>query len=64
MGAPYDTLRTAIGISGSAHGSLRDYGVAYAQVDTLDGGARPGRHRARRAGDTPRRRPCAALPRL
>ena len=38
MGAPYDTLRTAIGISGSAHGSLRDYGVAYAQVDTLDGG--------------------------
>ena len=38
MGAPYDTLRTVIGISGSAHGSLRDYGVAYAQVDTLDGG--------------------------
>ena len=38
MGAPYDTLRTAIGISGCAHGSLRDYGVAYAQVDTLDGG--------------------------
>lgn len=38
MGAPYDTLRTAIGISGSAHGSLREYGVAYAQVDTLDGG--------------------------
>ena len=38
MGAPYDTLRTAIGISGSAHGSLRDYGVAYAQVETLSGG--------------------------
>ena len=38
MGAPYDTLRTVIGISGSAHGSLREYGVAYAQVDTLDGG--------------------------
>lgn len=38
MGAPYDTLRTAIGISGSAHGSLREYGVSYAQVDTLDGG--------------------------
>ena len=38
MGAPYDTLRTAIGISGSAHGSLREYGVAYAQVETLDGG--------------------------
>ena len=38
MGAPYDTLRTVIGISGSAHGSLRDYGVAYAQVETLSGG--------------------------
>lgn len=38
MGAPYDTLRTAIGISGSAHGSLREYGVSYAQVETLDGG--------------------------
>ena len=38
MGAPYDTLRTAIGISGSAHGSLREYGVAYAQVETLSGG--------------------------
>lgn len=38
MGAPYDTLRTAIGISGSAHGSLREYGVSYAQVETLSGG--------------------------
>ena len=38
MGAPYDTLRTAIGISGSAHGSLREYGVGYAQVETLSGG--------------------------
>ncbi len=38
MGAPYDTLRTAIGISGGAHGSLAFYGVKYAQVDTLDGG--------------------------
>lgn len=33
MGAPYDTLRTAIGISGDAFGSLAQYGVRYAQVD-------------------------------
>lgn len=39
MGAPYDTLRTAIGISGDAFGSLRFYGIEYAQVDTLNGGA-------------------------
>ncbi len=38
MGAPYDTLRTAIGISGDAFGSLAFYGVGYQQVDTLDGG--------------------------
>ncbi len=38
MGAPYDTLRTAIGISGEAFGSLKFYGINYAQVDTLDGG--------------------------
>ena len=37
MGAPYDTLRTAIGISGYAFGSLRFYGVDYHQVNTLDG---------------------------
>lgn len=37
MGAPYDTLRTAIGISGDAFGSLRFYGVDYHQVNTLDG---------------------------
>lgn len=36
MGAPYDTLRTAIGISGDAFGSLRFYGVGYHQVNTLD----------------------------
>ena len=39
MGAPYDTLRTAIGISGDAFGSLRFYGIEYAQVDKLNGGA-------------------------
>lgn len=37
MGAPYDTLRTAIGISGDAFGSLRFYGVGYHQVNTLAG---------------------------
>ncbi|MDO4749706.1 MAG: methionine gamma-lyase family protein [Eubacteriales bacterium] len=38
-GAPYDTLRTAIGISGEAHGSLAFYGVRYAQVElAADGG--------------------------
>lgn len=39
MGAPYDTLRTAIGISGSAFGSLTGYGVRYAQVDWLPDGS-------------------------
>ena len=38
MGAPYDTLRTAIGISGGAYGSLGFYGVGYAEVGTKDGG--------------------------
>ena len=32
-GAPYDTLRGAIGISGDYHGSLKFYGVDYKQVD-------------------------------
>lgn len=37
-GLPYDTLRSAIGISGDCHGSLKFYGVDYAQVDmTADG---------------------------
>lgn len=38
MGAPYDTLRTAIGISGDAYGSLDFYGVKYAEVPTKNGG--------------------------
>ncbi len=38
MGAPYDTLQTAIGITGDAPGSLREYGVRYAQVDPLPDG--------------------------
>ena len=39
-GKPYDTLCTAIGISGNAHGSLKYYGVEYRQVElAADGGA-------------------------
>ncbi len=38
-GTPYDTLRTAIGISGDAFGSLKFYGIGYGQVNlTPDGG--------------------------
>ena len=32
-GMPYDTLRAAIGINGAEHGSLKFYGIDYAQVD-------------------------------
>ena len=32
-GLPYDTLRNAIGIEGGCHGSLKFYGINYAQVD-------------------------------
>ena len=32
-GTPYDTLRSAIGISGDGFGSLKFYGIEYAQVD-------------------------------
>ncbi len=38
-GTPYDTLRTAIGISGDAFGSLKFYDIGYGQVDLApDGG--------------------------
>ena len=38
-GTPYDTLRTAIGISGDGYGSLRYYGIGYGQVELgPDGG--------------------------
>lgn len=37
-GLPYDTLRNAIGISGDCHGSLKFYGINYAQVDMTDSG--------------------------
>lgn len=39
-GTPYDTLRQALGISGDAFGSLKFYGVNYAEVD-LDGEGLP-----------------------
>jgi cystathionine beta-lyase family protein involved in aluminum resistance len=37
-GLPYDTLQGAIGITGSYRGSLKDYGVAYAQTDFTTAG--------------------------
>ncbi len=38
-GLPYDTLRTAIGLSGEAFGSLKYYGIDYGQIDLAkDGG--------------------------
>ena len=37
-GLPYDTLRTAIGIEGDAHGSLKFYGINYGQVDLTAAG--------------------------
>jgi len=39
-GLPYDTIRNAIGISGNCHGSLKFYGIDYAQVD-LDSNGEP-----------------------
>lgn len=37
-GTPYDTLRSAIGISGDGFGSLKFYGINYAQVDLAANG--------------------------
>ena len=37
-GTPYDTLQTAIGISGDYPGSLKYYGINYAQVDLTEDG--------------------------
>lgn len=39
-GTPYDTIHSVIGISGEGMGSLKDFGVEYAQVD-LDENGRP-----------------------
>ncbi len=36
VGAPYDTLLGTIGVVDKGHGSLKDYGVEYRQVDLLD----------------------------
>ncbi len=36
-GAPYDTMRTVIGISGNEYGSLKFYGIGYDEVDLKDG---------------------------
>lgn len=38
-GLPYDTLRNAIGIEGDCHGSLKFYGINYAQVDLKSDGS-------------------------
>ncbi|NMA25271.1 MAG: hypothetical protein GX936_06355 [Clostridiales bacterium] len=37
-GVPYDTLRGVIGIEGDYRGSLRDYGIGYAQTELLPDG--------------------------
>jgi len=37
-GIPYDTLQTAIGLTGDAFGSLKFYGINYDQVDLLPDG--------------------------
>ena len=37
-GLPYDTLRSAIGIEGDCFGSLKFYGIDYAQVDLAPNG--------------------------
>lgn len=36
VGAPYDTMLGAIGVVDKGHGSLKDYGVEYRQVDLVD----------------------------
>lgn len=36
VGAPYDTLLGVIGVNGEGHGSLKDYGVEYRQVELVE----------------------------
>lgn len=36
-GAPYDTMRTVIGTSGNANGSLKEFGIAYKELPLRDG---------------------------
>lgn len=38
-GKPYDTMEEVIGIRGSGNGSLKDFGIEYAQIDLLESGA-------------------------
>lgn len=64
MGAPYDTLRTAIGITGDAYGSLAFYGVKYAEVPTKDGGPDLAAIEREVGEKRPPRRPHPALARL
>ena len=52
-GTPYDTLRTALGISGDAFGSLKFYGIGYAQVDLTPAGE-PDYDAIRRAAADPK----------
>lgn len=37
-GTPYDTLQNAIGLTGDGFGSLKFYGIGYAQVDLAENG--------------------------
>ena len=37
-GKPYDTLEEVIGIRGEGAGSLKDFGIAYRQLDLLEDG--------------------------
>jgi cystathionine beta-lyase family protein involved in aluminum resistance len=37
-GAPYDTLRGVIGLEGDYRGSMKDYGIGYAQAELLTNG--------------------------
>lgn len=50
-GTPYDTIHSVIGISGEGMGSLKDFGVNYAQVD-LDKNGRPDMEAIEKALDT------------
>ena len=36
VGAPYDTIQSAIGITGNAPGSMKNYGISYGQVELTE----------------------------
>ncbi len=52
-GAPYDTLQSAIGLTGDYPGSLKYYGISYAQVDLNPDGT-PDLETIRRAASDPK----------